>query len=167
MTTTNTQEQVFSAPDAFRFETVEVYGRTVAPTKVRVFEMDIGDIADCTQEMLQIAAAFYANRDRVQALKATAEAEKREVTAQDVIKAVDLRTITTAVANALFIVASKATGETPEFIRSLHPAAFINVAAAVLAMNSPFFLTLPTLFGLGGKTEEAPAQESAKEPVAL
>lgn len=158
-TTTTTQEQVLSTPDAFKFETVEVFGRTVGPTKLRVFEMDIGDIADCTQEMLQIATAFYANRGRVQAMKSTAEAEKREVTTQDVIKAVDLRTITTAVANALFVVASKSTGETPEFIRSLHPAAFINVAAAVIAMNAPFFLTLPTLFGLGGKAEEAPAAD--------
>ncbi len=160
-TTTDTQEQVFSAPDAFKFETIEVFGRSVEPTKVRVFEMSIGEIAECTQEMLQIASAFYANRARVDNARKAAAAAEREVSVQDILQAVDMRTITAAVAGALFVVASKATGESVEFIRSLHPAAFINVAAAVIAMNAPFFLTLPTLFGVGGKTEEAPALQPA------
>lgn len=160
--TPTTETSILQSPDAFHFLTVTVAGRNIPAQPLHVYEMSMGEIADCVQELLQVASAFYSNRTCVDDLRRTAEASLTELTVEQVLKAIDIRLLTSAVSGALFVIASKSCDADIEFLRSLSPASFMQVAAAVIGTNAPFFLSLPTLFGAPAaeKTDEAAAESS-------
>lgn len=155
-----TEKDILQTPDAAEFITVTVFGRYTKPTDIHVFEMSAGEIADCTQELLQVATAFYANRAKVEELRKKSHEAGGAVTVQDVMAVADMRSLTSALSNAVFVIAAKASGEKVEFLRDLSPASFMEVAAAVIGANAPFFLSLPTLFGVRA-ANETPAQAAA------